>query len=31
MLRAIGIVVGWAVFYTIDSRMLWVKEASHHR
>jgi uncharacterized membrane protein YjjP (DUF1212 family) len=28
---ALGTLVGWAVFYTIDSRMPWAKEASYHR
>jgi uncharacterized membrane protein YjjB (DUF3815 family) len=28
---ALGTLVGWAVFYTIDSRMPWAKEASFHR
>ena len=28
---ALGTLVGWAVFYTIDSRMPWSREASYHR
>jgi uncharacterized membrane protein YjjP (DUF1212 family) len=28
---ALGTLVGWAVFYTIDSRMPWAKDASYHR
>ena len=28
---ALGTLVGWSVFYTIDSRLPWAKEAAHQR